>query len=101
MMLIYQLRPSVIIVDQLPTDMPKGYTSNVARKTPRKKLMIKADADMREKRRAEAEEQEFDRQAILQHLNERWAEHHKKFPPKKKKKKDTPPRFKLIIPPAH
>ena len=30
-MLIYQLRPSVIIVDQLPTDMPKGTTSGTPR----------------------------------------------------------------------
>jgi hypothetical protein len=101
-------------------------TSNVARETPRKrrnalidaklrKLMIEVDADMREEMRAEAEEQEFDRQVKLRHLK------------KKKKKKDAgafrggdparmgrellrlqtegmkkvPPRFKLIIPPAH
>ena len=121
-MVIYQPKPLVITAGQLPTDMPKGYTSNVARKTPKeakkkkarqmrglvggldqlliRQPMPKMVRELKAKRKAEAEERAFELQAMMQHLMERRVEHDKKFPPKKKKK-DVPPRFKLIIPPVH
>ena len=103
-MVIYQPKPLVITAGQLPTDMPKGYTSNVARKTPKEAKKARQEAVLRliaadfrkmlirqpvrkmiegeevhKKLKAEEEEREFDRQAKSRHLKKK----------KKKKKKDA------------
>jgi len=108
LILIYQLRPSVITADQLPTDMPKGYTSGTPREAPKKRRDTPLEAALRKLRmpmqrpmRKMIGVDELHKEALAEAEAKAWGHLHGIPPRKKKKKKDVPPRFKLIIPPVH